>query len=800
MKSLRNILAISLVLLSFSVFTLTSKAENDPIPSCKLAAAGVVPCLGEDNITVMNTLAERQANERAAITAAETAATNAKRGVKVCPDSAYTSGGLLSAVAFMPALCSIADFTLGAIGGMLAGIMYLCATLFDYSVDKFILKISLLFLDSASTVTGGNKAYIYNTWATVRDLANIMAFFAAVYAGFLRIIGQNQEDFRKAVAKLVLFALLTNFSFALSKAAIDLTNVVSLQFYGAAAGYKFADNIGTSDKGYVVSDYGISTAFAQNMGLSSFVADTSKVNPQSAFASLDSVTVVFVSYIFFIFVGWQFLAMAIFILARSFMLIVSVVFSPFMFIGGLVPPLTKLHDKWREMFFGNLVVAPIIMLFIWLSLTVLTALQTAFKTAPLAATTPVQTMLQQIALLTIAGLSLHFGKKYAEQFSGAAGQFAVKVLGGVIGGAAMAVGTGGAGFVVRAGAARAAGLASGVGKRWVEQEGAGKFRKFAGGMLLKGGERMEKTEIFGKSAYGIRKQNEEKVTAARNLVLQEHGEAAKVGGWKDKLGQAKSEKELSYIKDQLAQGKKYDPAVHDAEMANLNKVTAKSEIKPDTPRVLEKDKTIANKLHEQITARDTAIDAQIKTEQDQLDAEYAGPLKTRLNALENLKLSKADPKEIENAQKFIDNLNKTLTEKKTAVADRLHKQKEEMVDYVGWKAELSGLEGEFSKTTMMYKAGAAIGSLNERERQAGEKEMAALKGAVTNLPQKLGDAFSKATGDAFKTEYDKPNLKPGATTLTDIRDVSELNPVDKSIKRNADKTNKANMLRSKKTT
>ena len=63
-------------------------------------------------------------------------------------------------------------------------------------VDKFILKYPF-FEDK-----GGDKAYIYGAWSAIGDLANIAAFFAAVYADSYELLGQNQEDFRKAVAKL----------------------------------------------------------------------------------------------------------------------------------------------------------------------------------------------------------------------------------------------------------------------------------------------------------------------------------------------------------------------------------------------------------------------------------------------------------------------------------------------------------------------------------------------------------------------------------------------------------------------
>ncbi len=672
-------------------------------------------------------------------------------GIKVCPEKAYELAGALFSLGVVPSLCVVIDFTLTMIGSVLAGLMYMSAVLFDFAVDKFILHISSFFLDSNGP--GGNKQYIYSAWSVIRDLANIAAFFGAVYAGFLRIIGQNQEDFRKAIAKLILFALLTNFSFAISKFAIDMANVVSLQIYGAASGYTFKSNVLAGSTGKIITDYGISSAYMQQMGLSGLVVDQSKVNPVSAFKGLNSVTVVFLSFIFFVFAGWMFLKAAIFIFVRTFMLIASVMFSPLMFIGGLVPQLTKVHDKWREMFFGNLVVAPLMMMFIWVSLQILVAGNGLLFSNPAPAAGSWAEILSQISLLLFAGLSLHVMTKLAGEASGAVGQFAVNVLGGAVGGLATAAATGGAGFVARAGMARAAAAAGSVGKKWVEKEGAGKMRKFAGGMLLKGGERLEKTEVFGKSAFGVRKAAEEKIDSKRETVLREYGQASRDLGWKDKLGQAKSEKEINYIKDQLVQKKKYDSAVHDDEIKNIN---SKPTVKTDGPRVLEKDKAIANKLHEQITARDTTTDAQIKSEQDQIKAEAESLIKTREIAKENQKRSGASEDELKKAQVFIDNLKADLPKKLEEVKQRLNKQKEEMVDYVGWKAELSGLENEFAKTTMAYKAGAIVGEANQVKEDVGKIAAVGnltkniIKSSMDDTDRKVVNVIKNTVSDVFK--------------------------------------------------
>lgn len=744
---------------------MTGKAENDPIPSCDLVSAVIYPCT-DSNGKVWNSAKERQDAAAAAAIAAQKAAENGT--IKVCPQSAYTSG-VLDFLSITKGACVFVDFLLTAISSVFAGLMYMCAVLFDFSVDKFVLKISTFFLDASGP--GGNQQYIYSAWSVIRDLANIAAFFGAVYAGFLRIIGQNQEDFRKAIAKLILFALLTNFSFAISKFAIDVANIVSLQIYGAAAKYQFAGNsLGASANGTIIADYGISSAYMQNMGIQGMVVDTTKVNPSSAFKNINSLTVVVVSIIFFIFAGWMFLKAAIFIIVRTFILMGAVVFSPLMFIGGLVPQLTKVHDKWRELFFGNLIVAPLMMIFIWLSLQILGA---SYKMLGLGGTQSGTwaEVLAQTSLLVFGGLSLHLMTKYGEQASGAVGGFAVNVLGGAVGGIAAAAATGGTSFIARAGLARAAAMSSSVGKSWVEKEGAGKMRKFAGGMLLKGGERMEKTEVFGKSAFGVRKAAEEKVNSSRDTVLREYGQASRDLGWKDKLGQAKSEKEINYIKDQMLQKKKYDADVHDKEIRDLN---SKPIVKTDGPRVLEKDKELAGKLKGQIVARDDAVNAQIKTEQDQIKAETEDIIRTREIAKENQKRGGATDEEIKKTQEFIDKLKANLPKKQAEVAERLNKQKEEMVDYVGWKAELDGLEKEFTKTTAAYKAGAVLGAANEYQKQAGEQELSAIREAV-----------SKVTSiKPFTTEFDS---KSNTNT--------EQPPEIREVKTN---NSKASSLRSKK--
>ena len=753
MKIWRAILILTCFSILFFAPQIDFVKAVDLPASCDAAGTRTYPCTDEKGVTY-NSAAEYNASkfnpcegtQGTAVVGCENGEFKPSEGDSIKIDVCAQLGVVAKAAMLVP--CLVADLISRLLISITGGIMYGGGTLLDFSVDKFILNISSLFKDEA----GKDKSYIYTTWTSVRDMANIIAFFAAVYAGFLRIIGQNQEDFRKAVAKLLLFALLTNFSFALSKFAIDIANVISLQAYGAAVEFKFLGNTTTSQKGVFMTDYGVSTRFAKLMGLSEFVVEQGSMQKNAFFNGLNSGTTVVVLIIFFVFTAWMFIKMAIFILTRSIMLIASVIFSPLMFIGGLVPQLDKVHDKWRETFFGNLMVAPIVSIALWLSLAIATGVSKFLEEQKIPAGSVTET-LSHIAMLLIIGLCLHLGSKFAEQASGAVGQFAVKVLGGAVGGAAMAVGTAGTGFIARAGMARAAAMAGSVGKKWATQEGAGRAKKFAGGLLLKGGERMEKTQIFGRSAYDVKKGIEDKVTDKRNTVLRENRVAARSLGWTDRLEQAKTADEVAYMEQQIKRGTTYSKDTHDAEMAALkNKPIQRASA--SELRVLDKDLNKARDLDEKIKIKDSTVATQIQTGQKALDDEYGDIIKTRTEYLENQKRGNATAEERKKTEDYIATTRKTLADKKAELEKQLTEQKNSDTYYQDLQNQLKDLQDAYSKTTTAYKLGSAVGVMNETQRQAGEQDLAAIKGAISTL----------GSIKPFTTEFDQPNMAPGQVT------------------------------------
>ncbi len=346
------------------------------------------------------------------------------------------------------------------------GLTYLSTKLFDISVEKFILKISSLFGDTNSENSG-----IYSAWKVVRDMANIAGFFGAIYAGLMYIIGRT-DNLKKIFVNLLMFAILTNFSFPIAKFAIDIANVVSLNVYGSMTS--------TADGQYHM-EKGLGDALMGKLGLSLFVTNEKTIDQSAIGNNLSSWTVSFLLIIYLLFAVFIFMEAALFVLTRGLTLVIYVIFSPLMFIGGLAPFLSEMHKKWRENFVGAVLVGPILMILLWVAFKILDAVKTLSSIAGIRSVTGdagAETLVSSSLVLIFSGLALHYAIKMAKEYSHEAGSLVSGVMSGVgtLAGAAV---TGGAsmalrGTVGRAGAAMAE-------SKWVKEgaESGGFMRRMA---------------------------------------------------------------------------------------------------------------------------------------------------------------------------------------------------------------------------------------------------------------------------------------------------------------------------------
>src|SRR3989338_4012897 len=121
--------------------------------------------------------------------------------------------GRLFSVVIGTALIAVTAWLLAAVG-----------LLFNLLVDHTIIAFGYLF---NSTVQGA----IGTAWSAFRDVANIVIIGMFVFIAINMILGVKEFGEKKKVARVLIIAVLLNFSLLFTKVIIDASNFTAMQFY-----------------------------------------------------------------------------------------------------------------------------------------------------------------------------------------------------------------------------------------------------------------------------------------------------------------------------------------------------------------------------------------------------------------------------------------------------------------------------------------------------------------------------------------------------------------------------------------
>lgn len=335
---------------------------------------------------------------------------------------------------FKKCTITVLDSTLVSLA---ASFLQLSAYIFEFSIQAGVVQFSSLVSDDTDWLT--------NIWSTIRDILNIAVIFVLLYSAIQVIVGRGGE-IKKLIAGVILFGVLTNFSLFLTKAAVDVSNVIALEFYNQMrttplSETDFSGGLGAT----VVSITGLSNLYDPNPetgGISSSIEGG--VNPLRE-SILFRLAMIFI----FIAVAFVFLQATFVFVGRTISLILLMIFSPLMFAGGVFSPLQKWISKWHQEFLGQLTVAPLFMILLYVVLTIMGSLIRAVNTK-LVGDDDLFSFLALIILtsaLTIFGFGAALNK--AKEFSGSIGGKTVQwgnkltgfALSGALGGALSGTGS-----------------------------------------------------------------------------------------------------------------------------------------------------------------------------------------------------------------------------------------------------------------------------------------------------------------------------------------------------------------------
>jgi len=228
-------------------------------------------------------------------------------------------------------------------------LLWIAGRFFDITIYFSVVKFS-----EFATMTA-----IVSAWATARDFANVFFIFILLYIAIGTILRLNGIDTQRMVVKVVIIALLINFSRVLTGVVIDSGNVISYQFYKAL---REGDTSQTFNQ-----DHSISQTFVQALSIQeslrepdSATLSASGIDPTGGVGvgPLSVITHTLGSVIFIITASFIFFAAAILLMFRLVALLFVIILSPLAFLAYAFPTQERHFNNWLDSLIKQTFFAP----------------------------------------------------------------------------------------------------------------------------------------------------------------------------------------------------------------------------------------------------------------------------------------------------------------------------------------------------------------------------------------------------------------------------------------------------------
>ncbi len=215
---------------------------------------------------------------------------------------------------------------------------------------SFLLGVSGVLLNHVLNLTvvqmahnfneGGLGEAINSSWTTVRDVANMSFIFVLLYASIQLILGiKSSSDVRGLIVKIVIAALLINFSLFFTKVVIDASNVVALTFYEAISPGATSATVNATD----LFQTGLSNSLMQPLNLASLT----KMTDGGLITTGGIITLGIMGSLMLLVATFIFLVISVLFIIRYVILIFVLILSPLAIIADVVPGIKTYFNQWK---------------------------------------------------------------------------------------------------------------------------------------------------------------------------------------------------------------------------------------------------------------------------------------------------------------------------------------------------------------------------------------------------------------------------------------------------------------------
>lgn len=248
------------------------------------------------------------------------------------------------------------------------GILLVAGTVFDWFVKLLVVEFAKTLQD-LQILDGLKKA-----WALFRDISNIAIIGIFVFVAIMTILGSAEYGAKRLVARVLIVAILINFSFLFSQIIVEGANFISAQFWkGMPAS---------------VQSQGTAQSFLKTFGMENVWTESRKLTDQAAKQSDSG----WAAFFYGLIAGSALLGVAIVLLygvfvisARALLMIFAMLTSAIAFASFLLPNTSQQAYIGWSAWWSNLIKAalfgPLLMIFLWITMTILGNVQLQAKGA-----------------------------------------------------------------------------------------------------------------------------------------------------------------------------------------------------------------------------------------------------------------------------------------------------------------------------------------------------------------------------------------------------------------------------------
>ena len=202
------------------------------------------------------------------------------------------------------------------------------------------------------------KPEVKNVWVMVRDTLNMTFIMILLFAAFCTVFQVEQWNLKKVWLSILINALLVNFSFAIARIFIDISNVAMYYFLN----HLFSGTGGGSGSAIMAS-------FSEQAKLSVLLAPAD-------FAKAEIPYFLF-SIVFTFILAMTLLVLAVLFLIRLIVLTILLMFSPIGFVGFIFPGTKTFASQWWENLFKYAFFGPVMVFMMMVAITIMKASATS---------------------------------------------------------------------------------------------------------------------------------------------------------------------------------------------------------------------------------------------------------------------------------------------------------------------------------------------------------------------------------------------------------------------------------------